>query len=263
MCATGDCIRLSLRSCSEHFRSSQGEPTDQQRGFISHVWTGAVRRRRHWRQHFVCGDYLFAPPTSYSRVVNYGGLFEVNVNAAFAARLAPLLRRVRNFGVTIGLATETRYHGCVGWPAGRQSISREEYDIFQTRDRMKKLVEVIHRYGSLSTKEGSGNTRIRSLKLRSSIGDDYSWCFDEVLAMVIMVAEPFKVLGGAQQPVLHYISFVRDSLARPKSSLDRVNTEYKAYKFGWQAAESQSPSTAYRGPMGPSQTIFDRSQKES
>jgi hypothetical protein len=208
-----------------------------------------------------CREDLLYSPMLYPKV-NNRNLFDFDVDTTSAAYLLPPLKRIRNFSIKIELVPDMFRPACVDLSSHRQAISPQDYDIFQIRDKLKKFVEVIHRYGSSNAKERSGSTRFRGLELRLSLGEDYNCTFDEVLAMVIMVAEPFKAVGGVQQPVLHNILFLKDSPARPESNLDRFNAEYQVYKSEWQAAMSQSPLPAYRDPMGPSRSVIDRSKKE-
>ncbi|KAK7183491.1 hypothetical protein PSPO01_10450 [Paraphaeosphaeria sporulosa] len=205
----------------------------------------------------ICGRVSNTTPTPYSKTQGHS-LFDLDISGI---GLLPVLGRIRNFIITMELGgTPRSIH--LGIPVGRQAITPEDYYVFHTRDKLKKLADAIHREHLAHTDEEGVSNSVRGLDLRLRFDEFHAWHFDEALSMVIMAAESFKVLGSVQKPDLHDILSPPITTASLESGLERFNAEFLTYKLEWQTAMSQSVGAASQTPMGPSQSRIDKSKKE-
>ncbi|KAF2437429.1 hypothetical protein P171DRAFT_506251 [Karstenula rhodostoma CBS 690.94] len=206
-----------------------------------------------------CGKYCSTSDTHYSISEDSSAQEHLLFGLDFIGiGLSPVLGRIRNFSITINLNVATSEPIYLGTTVGWQAITKEEFYISQTRDKLKKFVNMIRRD---TEEEGASNT-IRGLELRLRFGERFNWGFDEMLAMVIMAVEPFKALGGVKNPALHDILSLPTHPRRPSSDLGRFDAEYQVYKSEWQTAMLQPVGIASQAHMGPSQSVVDQSKKE-
>ncbi|KAJ4345296.1 uncharacterized protein N0V89_011426 [Didymosphaeria variabile] len=205
-----------------------------------------------------CGNHLESPsPWQRARSVE-GSIFDL----AVTGRLLPVLKRVRNFRITVTLGSHQETpRGCSIY-RNRQSITVEDYHVFHTRERLRKFIDLIRPGDSAPRHADSGNFKLRGLDLLLQFGEQYNWGFHEVLSMVIMAAEPFKALGNVQKPALHDIVSLPSNPARPDSDADAFKTEYQAYKLEWQKSMMQISGEAPASSLGFSQSKIDKIRKE-
>ncbi|KAL1603568.1 hypothetical protein SLS60_005156 [Paraconiothyrium brasiliense] len=184
-----------------------------------------------------------------------GPTFDLNVT-----KLLPVLKRVRNFRITISLGGQQETPRGFSIYGGRQCITPEDYHVFHTRERLRKFIDLIRPDDSAPKHANSGSRELRGLDLLLQFGEQYNWAFDEVLAMAIIVAEPFKALGHVQKPALHDIVSLPSNPVRPDSSADAFKAEYQAYKLEWQNSMLQLSVPAPESPFSQSDTDLIRKE---
>ncbi|KAL5379438.1 hypothetical protein DPSP01_008504 [Paraphaeosphaeria sporulosa] len=142
----------------------------------------------------ICGRVSNTTPTPYSKTQGHS-LFDLDISGI---GLLPVLGRIRNFIITMELGgTPRSIH--LGIPVGRQAITPEDYYVFHTRDKLKKLADAIHREHLAHTDEEGVSNSVRGLDLRLRFDEFHAWHFDEALSMVIMAAESFKELQKIEE----------------------------------------------------------------
>lgn len=165
-----------------------------------------------------------------------------------AGSLLPTLKRIRHFEITISLGDsladeleEPRYV-LTSWDP--------EYPIYEIRNMVKKFINLIKPNDDLDTRN-YGTTKILGLDVHCSPGlecciEQFHDSHDEVLGLVALVAEPFKVLSGhVKNPTLHPFDFVYEAELDEDNealqlelytSLEVFEPKYESYASEWRQA---------------------------
>jgi hypothetical protein len=94
-------------------------------------------------------------------------------------------QRIRNLEVKINFASDK-----IKAKGLARDISLEEYEVYQVRDTVRKLVQLLASPSSDST-----STALKQLRVRVAAGTQHEWSSDEVTSAVFLVLEPFAALG--------------------------------------------------------------------
>lgn len=94
-------------------------------------------------------------------------------------------QRIRNLEVEIVFASsKIKAKGLA------RDIVPEEYEVYQVRDTVRKLVQLLASPSSDST-----STALKRLRVRLTLGTQHGWGSDEVALAVFLILEPFAALG--------------------------------------------------------------------
>lgn len=205
----------------------------------------------------LCGRSSYAGDPKKESQSRGRSLFDLRISRACFVSIP---RSICNFRFTIqvdvALAPPQGIHLGKAWD--RQAITPNDYHVFQTRIKLKKLIDAIRRENPTHADGKGTNKVIQSLELGIRFICDNTRHLDEAFAMVVLTVEPFKTLKNIRKSRLHLTSIKY----RHNTDLSRLNADFQAYKSEWESAMSQPGGPASEAYMGPSQSLIDQSKKE-
>ncbi|KAF2253056.1 hypothetical protein BU26DRAFT_449520 [Trematosphaeria pertusa] len=196
----------------------------------------------------LCGKVWNCNP-AYGEGLNYAAKEDAPIPQELA-------KRIQNYEVQVRLGSYEAIPIGVRTGIGSKYVTQEDYWLYQARDTIGKFVDLINRS---SAQPKVGDKPLQRLRIQPKVGDHYShWQLDEVMAAVVLLAEPFKAVCGVHRPVLcepiliYRGQWMEPSSARPHDAYaDAYKREYRAYQVEWRESLAQYTQKLRQDPELP------------